>query len=719
MCTADRIKWALMAHLTRIGKRLAGPFVPLALFASLAYSQTPLLCTASAVPRQVRAEGIAERVGDVLLNCSGGTPGATVTANLTLFLSVNVTNKLANNVTDVQLTVDTGAGPVAANVSGQPYGPNAVVFNGVSFTVPATGKVVLRIANLRGDANQLSAPPQPITAFLSFNLQSGLALANSQFTVAVAQPGLLTQSSSSAVRCTGSPLPSNIALANLFASHTSFFSTRVTEGFASAFEAKDTLSDTGVRIMVRYSGFPAGARLFVPDFVAGSSAVQPTAGGDLGVTASGGQYAPSATGSLLMIRVSGADETGAGGTLAFPIPGPGTTAFTSVSEVTLANGAGNVVYEVVDSNPSVRESAQFPTFVGLAPAGGGNSIMANSQVSFAPLSTVNVASTAPIPRFADVTPQSDCAALGDCNAAYFPHLFVDSPPLDFTSSAGAGIQIKDVRVVNNGGGLLNWTATVTYQSGSGWLTATPPSDATGATLFVTVDPNNIPPGAYQATITVDAGPLAGTKTLPVTLNVTHGPMVSAVVNAASFQTGPVVAGSLATITGSGLAGSSVAVTFDSVPAKQLYSSGTQINLQVPVAVAGMSQARMMVVVDGQTAAQTVALALVAPAIFPRGILNRDNTVNSASNPAVPGSAIQIFATGLASPGSGAITARIAGRDILAPNYGGAAPGIPGVQQVNIVIPADLPAGATQVEVCALAADPNQRICSPPAPVVLK
>src|SRR5713226_515161 len=317
---------------------------------SLAYSG-PFVCTPTAVPALVHAEGLAERLGDILISCTGGTPGGVVGGNLTIFLNVRVTNKLINNFTDVQMTVDTGSGPVAANVSAQPFGEGAVVFNGLSFTLSGSGQANLRISNLRGDVRDVYFPSQPIgiTAYLAFNQQAP-AFPAVQPTVAFAVPGLLTQSSSSQVRCKGSQLPSTITFANLLARGTSFFSTRLTEGFASSFQPKDPLSDTGTRIMVRYSGFPAGARLFVPDYLAGSSAVEPTAGGDLGVAASGGQYAPSAAGSLLLVRVTGADQNGAGGTLAFPIPGAGTTAFTSASEVTLVSGAGNVVYEVVDSN---------------------------------------------------------------------------------------------------------------------------------------------------------------------------------------------------------------------------------------------------------------------------------------------------------------------------------------------------------------------------------
>jgi len=84
-----------------------------------AHAQNALLCTPLASPLQVRSEGIAERVGDIELSCSGGIPGNVVTSNLTFFLSVNVTNKLAadGTVTDVLLTVDTGSGPVPVNVA--------------------------------------------------------------------------------------------------------------------------------------------------------------------------------------------------------------------------------------------------------------------------------------------------------------------------------------------------------------------------------------------------------------------------------------------------------------------------------------------------------------------------------------------------------------------------------------------------------------------------
>ena len=165
---------------------------------------------------------------------------------------------------------------------------------------------------------------------------------------------------------------------------------------------------------------------------------------------------------------------------------------------------------------------------------------------------------------------------------------------------------------------------MTYQSGAGWLTADPASATNNATLFVTVHPDKIGPGTYQATIMVDAGPLAGSRVLPVTFNVTSGSgagapvVIGAVVNAASFQPVPLVAGSLATIIGTSLGGMSVSVTFDAVPAKLLYTGASQINLRVPAELALRTTAQMIVIVDGQSAAQTVALALVSPETTTRG-----------------------------------------------------------------------------------------------------
>src|SRR5438067_1914892 len=78
-------------------------------------------CQVTSVPFQVRAEGLAERLGDINLRCSGGVPGSVLSGNFTLLLPVNVTNRVdANNQTfDAVLAVDSGSGFAATTIPGQ------------------------------------------------------------------------------------------------------------------------------------------------------------------------------------------------------------------------------------------------------------------------------------------------------------------------------------------------------------------------------------------------------------------------------------------------------------------------------------------------------------------------------------------------------------------------------------------------------------------------
>ncbi len=696
-----------------------------------AWSQTAnLVCSTTAVPAAVHAEGLAERMGDIVLSCSGGS-GTQFTGNLTVFLSVNVTNRVsASGSTDAQLTVDTGAGPVPTGVPGQLLSATSVAFHGVGFTLPASGKVDLRIGNLRGAANQAGAD-QPIQAFLSFSAPQGFSLTSSQFTVARTTTGLLATYASTGIPCTGSPLPASISLASLFSAGARFVSTRVTEGFADSFHRKTPYDDTGVRILLRYAGLPPGARLFVPDAVAGSSALTPTSGGDLGLPQSGGRYAPSTAGSLLLARVEGAGADGAGGAPVYTpgLPGSGAVAFSSAAEVPLSNGAGFVVYEVVDANPGVLESAQFPTFLGITQAAGGEAAVATLQVSLAPVSSAALASASgPVPRFVAVPPPSDCRVLADCDAGYFPRLFVNAPPLRFQAIAGgAGWQPQYVQVRNDGGGVMSWSASVAYQGGSNWLSVHPASGVNNATIRIDAFPQKLAPGTYQASLTIDAGPLAGSRSFPVRFEVAGLPAldppvtVDSITNAASLLPGPLVPGSLATIKGSNLRGESVAVTFDALAAPLLYTSAEQINLQVPPDLGSKTEAQVVVTVDGRAStATTVALAPVAPAIFSSGVLNQDYSVNGASAPAPLGSVLQIFLTGLVSPQTGQVLVKIHDQDNLVPLYAGPAPGLPGVHQVNVAVPRDLPAMTTEVVVCASTqADAGKRFCTPPARLTVR
>lgn len=676
--------------------------IPLLAFAAPALAQSVLSCVASANPPLVRLEGITERTGDVVFSCSGGQPNAAITGNLVLFLSVNVTNRIAaDGASDIRLTINGAPSNVPARITSR----NAASFNGLSFNLTPQGAAEIRLENLRADASQsLSTPGQPITLFASFTGGSLLSFTANTFSVGVPQRAFYSTAAGRLV-CTqgGSPLPATLTVTNLAAT-SALASTRVTEGFATAFTPLSDWSSqnaaTGTRIIQRYSGFTPGARLFVPDFVAGSSADQPTAAGDFGFPASGGAYSPG-RGQLLLVRVTGADSNGAGGALVAPVPTAPTT-FNTAGEIQLANGAGAAVYEVVDASPVIQESAQIPTFLGLAP--GGPAAGTEASVNLAPVSAVTIATAnAPVPRFLETAPPLDCTLHGDCTASYFPRLKVDSPGLQLTVPTAATGYIP---IRNEGAGVLRWTASTTAT----YLRLDPDHGLNNGTLRVdALATAALTPGVHQASVLIDAGPLSGSRSVPVTVTFNPPgalpPVVLAAVNAADGHVAALVPGSIASIYGSRFSGGTLQVTFDGTPAPVLFSNDTQINLLVPAALAGKTTAELRVSKDGNASAPiSAAIAASAPAIFPGAVLNQDWSPNSAQSPAAGGSVLQIFATGL--PSAAPLSAKVHDRLVTAPAYAGPAPGFPGVQQVNVAIPADLPAMQTYVYVC------GAEVCSP-------
>ena len=134
---------------------------------------------------------------------------------------------------------------------------------------------------------------------------------------------------------------------------------------------------------------------------------------------------------------------------------------------------------------------------------------------------------------------------------------------------------------------MPWKATVSIPGGGPqWLTVSPSSGFTGQTVRIDAHPELVPPGTYTATVLIDAGPMAGSRSLPVTFTVgTPFPTVSSISNSATLQPGPLVAGSLATVVGHNFGDSSVA-TFDGQPAQRLAANEGRIILRVPDQLAG-------------------------------------------------------------------------------------------------------------------------------------
>ncbi|HZU26221.1 MAG TPA: IPT/TIG domain-containing protein, partial [Bryobacteraceae bacterium] len=425
--------------------------------------QSPALsCTTRSQPPLVRFEGLAERVGDVVFDCAGGTPNGQVMLNFALFLNVNFANRIdAANHTDIAITADTGEGPVTMSAPAVLVNAREVTVDGVAVPFSSKGTVQIRIANIRGNASQVN-PLQPfINVTASIGGSTVLAITNSTAEVAQAVTGLYS-SEAGTVACNqaGSAPAATPSFGAFMAKGTSVDNVRVTEGFAYALAPKTDLqnlhADTGTRILVQYAGAPPNTVFYVPDVVAGSNATQATSAGAYGVPVSGGRYTPGGKNSLLLARVYGADANGAGGAPAYQpgAPGSGTVSFDKLGSVpTTADGTAFVVYEVMGAANNERESAQIPVFITFPPLADGLTYNVSEQASLAPVSAVAEAGrTAPIPRFSGAIAASDCPILGDCTVPTTPALRSVTSSANFSAGTVVAGSLATIMGANLKGG---------------------------------------------------------------------------------------------------------------------------------------------------------------------------------------------------------------------------------------------------------------------------
>ncbi|HWC96142.1 MAG TPA: hypothetical protein VG456_05320, partial [Candidatus Sulfopaludibacter sp.] len=126
------------------------------------------------------------------------------------------------------------------------------------------------------------------------------------------------------------------------------------------------------------------------------------------------------------------------------------------------------------------------------------------------------------------------------------------------------------------------------------------------------------------------------------------------------------------------------VTFDGTPATVFYSSPTQVNLTVPYTVAGSTTTLQMGAASVKLPVAASAPGIFAAASVGSGILTLYTTGGGGlSQDALPRITL---ATSVTVNGEAA--------QVL---YAGIAPGLtPGANQINIQLPADIPAGAVSI-----------------------
>jgi len=352
---------------------------------------------------------------------------------------------------------------------------------------------------------------------------------------------------------------------------------------------------------------------------------------------------------------------------------------------------------------------------------------------------------------------------------------LQATPTTLTVSYAQGGSAPATQTINlsSNGPAVPFTAAATTATGGNWLSVSPASGTTGASgaaatpLTVTVNPQGVAVGTYQGTITVTptgTGQSAITVAVTLTVAAQSAPSGLTVGNAATGLSRAVAPGEIITIRGRNMAPSqgqsftvtngtlpftlgNVSVTFDGIAAALLYAGpsgdkqGDQINAIVPYGIGGRSATRLVVTYQNVASdALALSVAETDPGIFTANqsgsggasVLNQDNSVNSASNPAAAGTIVQIFGTGegLITPALGEgkvvpttapfpqplspVTVRLNNQPVEV-LYAGSAPGlVAGVIQINVRIPSNLNISAVsnlpvQVQVGQAVSQPNVTI----------
>jgi len=463
------------------------------------------------VPPIVRAEGLTELVGDLVLNCNGGTPTAAGNlvpqANVQIFLNTNVTSRLvADPWSEAMLMIDepsaaaqryctvnggcavTGVGAALGldgradgidydevgatgvpNVfQGRQSGANSIVWLGVPIDPPGTNATrIIRITNVRANANQLGVSstliPTQIVMFISVTGTTSVPINNPQQTVAFIQPGLsfsVRQAVNSYLQCVSfnrdAATDTSKALNNGKGTVVRF-----AEGFASSFKRRNVaaytdantspvpanqnvpgaiyntesgfynqnavsvtsatngitiagLADHGTRLMARFANVPAGVSLYASLYpVVTCSDCGPSSRPSITAVRT------ATTATLTMGRLVSTDSNGAGSFSG--VVGTNNSSFdgaASTAPISLNNGAGTAVWEVMNADPLTSQTYEFGVGVSYV-ANTSNNLpglgSATVAGSFAPLSTVTTASgSAPIPRFADTSTARTIFTISAC-----------------------------------------------------------------------------------------------------------------------------------------------------------------------------------------------------------------------------------------------------------------------------------------------------------------
>uniref|UniRef100_Q02B46 FG-GAP repeat protein n=1 Tax=Solibacter usitatus (strain Ellin6076) TaxID=234267 RepID=Q02B46_SOLUE len=246
-----------------------------------------------------------------------------------------------------------------------------------------------------------------------------------------------------------------------------------------------------------------------------------------------------------------------------------------------------------------------------------------------------------------------------------------------------------------------------------WLNVAAGNSATSTPviLHVSVSPVGFDAGTYQGVIHVTSPEVTNSPyDIGVTLIVTAPvipPVITSIVNAASFENNAVSGNEILSMFGTNLGcAAGPQVTVDGVAAVVLGGTATQVNWIAPD-LGGRSSIQVQFACGTLVSnLYSMSVVAVAPGIFTAdgkqvAAYNAGYTLNGPAIPIARGQVVMLFGTGFGSfAGVDAdgfqlqtlpVTATVGGVPATL-TYSGLAPGLPGVNQVNVLIPAGAPTG---------------------------
>jgi len=474
----DRFNYAIhkekrMADFRRVATALVVAALLMG-FASTAVAQQPppFACTATAaVVPLLRSEGLTELVGDIILNCTGGTPIAAdaeiPVANFRVFMGANITSRLIgrNTSTDSEalLLIDepgTPGGPTLTAPANSVFGcpgslggtcvndgtvpnlyqglvsGNQLDFIGVPVNPPGTtANRIFRITNVRVNANALGTSttgiPIAVEAFITTSGPTSVPLTNESVVVGRVQTGLTTLLRNAAgtgnIGSGGIPVRQCQSIGRA----TRQARLRFTENFPTAFK-------------IRVQGDPATPVQTVPGIIynteSGLHITTVAAGGRVAGLADFGTRLRASfnnipTGMQVWVSVINIDGLAntppyaeltalseAGSLLPFS---PIAATNDGLIQVPLTNGSGVAVWEVLTTSTQAFETLDFAVhFVATADPGNNIPALGTGTVnqSFAPVAPAaftlaaggSASSGLPIPRFVDISVARNLVVVSAC-----------------------------------------------------------------------------------------------------------------------------------------------------------------------------------------------------------------------------------------------------------------------------------------------------------------